>query len=159
MTGAQGTSAANGLRIENNVAYGKRPGAGGNAFYTDGAPATSPSRATPPTATRSAPSISARRPATAIPALLRRAQRGQRPALRLRDRRLPPTATSLRPELLVRGADADRDRAQQRHLRGDRGPQALSPEGFFDVCPYSDQGVSYPTNLTYSGDVVYPAEP
>ncbi len=34
-----------------------------------------------------------------------------------------------------------------------------SPDGFFDVCPYTDQGVSYPINLSYSGNVIYPARP
>ena len=34
--GAQGTSFENGLLIQGNVAEGKRPGAGGNIFYTDG---------------------------------------------------------------------------------------------------------------------------
>jgi hypothetical protein len=34
-----------------------------------------------------------------------------------------------------------------------------SPEGFFDICPYSSGGVSYPTNLSYSGNTTYPAEP
>lgn len=34
--GAQGTSFANGLLIQGNVAEGKRPSAGGNIFYTDG---------------------------------------------------------------------------------------------------------------------------
>jgi hypothetical protein len=33
-----------------------------------------------------------------------------------------------------------------------------SPEGFFDICPYSSGGVSYPTNLSYSGNTTYPAE-
>lgn len=35
-TGWQGTSFDNALRIEGNVAFGKRPGAGGNTFYSDG---------------------------------------------------------------------------------------------------------------------------
>jgi hypothetical protein len=35
-TGQQGTSSANGLLIQGNVASGKRPEAGGNIFYTDG---------------------------------------------------------------------------------------------------------------------------
>jgi hypothetical protein len=34
-----------------------------------------------------------------------------------------------------------------------------SPEGFFDVCPYSSNGVSYPTNLSYSGNTIPPAAP
>ncbi|ANJ67962.1 hypothetical protein A9404_11770 [Halothiobacillus diazotrophicus] len=34
--GAQGTSMGNGLLIQGNVAESKRPGAGGNIFYTDG---------------------------------------------------------------------------------------------------------------------------
>jgi hypothetical protein len=34
--GQQGTSAADGELIAGNVAYGKRPAAGGNIFYTDG---------------------------------------------------------------------------------------------------------------------------
>jgi hypothetical protein len=39
------------------------------------------------------------------------------------------------------------------------GSRPYSPEGFFNVCPYSDQGVSYPTDLTFSGNVIYPAKP
>lgn len=35
-TGQQGTSMSDALLIEGNVAYGKRLGAGGNTFYTDG---------------------------------------------------------------------------------------------------------------------------
>jgi hypothetical protein len=34
-----------------------------------------------------------------------------------------------------------------------------SPDGFFDVCPFTDDGVSYPTDLTFSGNVIYPARP
>jgi hypothetical protein len=33
-----------------------------------------------------------------------------------------------------------------------------SPEGFFDVCPYTDQGVSYPTRLTYQNNHNIPAK-
>jgi hypothetical protein len=33
-----------------------------------------------------------------------------------------------------------------------------SPEGFFDVCPFTDQGVSYPTRLTYQNNHSIPAK-
>lgn len=32
-----------------------------------------------------------------------------------------------------------------------------SPQGFFDICPYVDQGASYPTNLSFSENTVRPA--
>lgn len=34
-----------------------------------------------------------------------------------------------------------------------------SAEGFFSVCPYESDGVSYPTKLTYSANTIYPAAP
>ena len=34
-----------------------------------------------------------------------------------------------------------------------------SSEGFFNVCPYEQGGVSYPTNLTFENNVIYPQVP
>ena len=34
-----------------------------------------------------------------------------------------------------------------------------SDEGFFDVCPFSDGGTSYPTGLAFSENTVHPASP
>jgi hypothetical protein len=41
---------------------------------------------------------------------------------------------------------------------GQRPP--YSAQGYFDPCPYVDvSGVSYPTDLTYTGNQIYAAQP
>ncbi len=34
-----------------------------------------------------------------------------------------------------------------------------SEDGFFDICPFSEAGTSYPTGLGFSENTTYPAAP
>jgi len=35
-------------------------------------------------------------------------------------------------------------------------PQPYSPDGFSNICPFTFDGVSHPSNLTFSGNTVLP---
>jgi len=125
-TGQQGTSLANGLLIEGNVADGKRPKGGGNTFYTDGGSRYiklqhNASFDNPQGVTDFGP---APRPGDPLP------------------------YSSIPSDLngIPYGSDTGGCRTY-----GDIslvGNYWLSPY-FYDICPYSDNGVSYPTNLLY----------
>ena len=162
-TGFQGTEPADGLRIENNVAYDKRPSAGGNTIYTDGGSRYikvkgNTSHDNPVGVTDFGPPP----------------QRGDP---------LPYPSQPSEGDGLPYGSDIGgcRTYGDIQYVKNSwlEAPMesdfplyndayafitggALRPyssDGFFDVCPYSDQGQSYPTNLTYSGNVIYPATP
>jgi len=162
-TGFQGTDAANGLRIEGNVAYDKRPSAGGNTFYTDGGSRfitvrgnTSydnpigvtdfgpPPKSGDPLPYPKAPSEGNGLPyGSDIGGCVTYGDIGY-----------------------LRNSWFEAPMQSQFQLNNDiygfisgGKLKPYSPDGFFDVCPYSDQGISYPTDLTFSGNVIYPDMP
>jgi len=162
-TGAQGSSAENGLRIENNTAYGKRPKAGGNTFYTDGGSRyvtvrgnTSydnpigrddfgpPPRSGDPLPYPSTPSIADGLPyGSDFGGCVTYGDIGY-----LGNSWLEPPMQS---EIQLNNDFYDL-------LSGGK-LIPYSAEGFFDICPYSDEGTSYPTNLSYAGNTIHPAAP
>lgn len=162
-TGAQGASGENGLRIEANVAYGKRPKAGGNTFYTDGGSRYITVRGNlshdnpigktdfgPP------PRPGDPLPYPKEPSELDGAAYGSDTGGCVTYGEIgfignswlqPPMKTEMELNNFFYALLTD----------GKLIP--YSPEGFFDICPYSSGGVSYPTGLSYSGNTIYPAEP
>ncbi|MFL5864487.1 MAG: hypothetical protein ACJ780_27605 [Solirubrobacteraceae bacterium] len=162
-TGFQGTDPANGLRIESNVIYDKRQNAGGNSIYTDGGSRFISVRGNtlhdnPIGVTDFGPP-----PRSGDP--------------------LPYPSQPSEGDGLPYGSDIggcvtygdiryarnswfeapmEDDFQRNNDIYAFISGGALRPysaDGFFDVCPYRDQGVSYPTNLTFSGNVIYPATP
>ena len=162
-TGFQGTSAENGLRIEGNTAYGKRPQAGGNTFYTDGGSRfitlrENVSYENPIGVTELGPPPRAGDP-------------------------LPYPKQPSETDGVAYGSDLGGcvtygDIAYQRnswlqppmreemplinlaYLLATGGKLApYSEDGFFDICPFSEAGTSYPTGLTFSENTTYPAAP
>lgn len=160
-TGAQGTNRKNGLKIRDNRAYGKRPAAGGNTFYTDGG-----SRHI-----RVRDNVSHDNPIGAT-------DFGPRP--RAGDP-LPYPSTPSEGNGLPYGSDTggcvtygdisytgnlwlqppmrtEMELANDEYALISGGKLVpYSDEGFFSICPYTSNGVSYPTNLSYSGNEIYPA--
>ncbi len=162
-TGAQGTSMENGLRIEANVAYGKRPKAGGNTFYTDGGSRYITIRGNasydnPIGKTDFGPPP---RPGDPLPypaglSDLDGAAYGSDSGGCVTYGDIAFIGNSwlqppMKPEMELSNIAYA--------LLTDGKLIPYSPEGFFDVCPCSSDGVSYPTNLSYSGNTVHPAEP
>jgi hypothetical protein len=162
-TGAQGTNAENGLRIEGNVAYDKRPKAGGNTFYTDGGSRyitvrgnTSydnpigttdlgpPPRSGDPLPYPSAPSEGDGAPyGSDIGGCVTYGDISYVGNSWFE----PPMQTEMQLNndfyFLISG--------------GKLAP--YSPQGFFDICPYAEQGTTYPTNLSFSENTVHPTTP
>jgi hypothetical protein len=162
-TGAQGTNMEEGLRIEANVAYGKRPKAGGNTFYTDGGSRYITVRG----------NVSHDNPI---------GETDFGPAPRSGDP-LPYPKGPSEADGLAYGSDSggcvtygdiayignswlqppmksETELANLFYALASEGKLIpYSAEGFFDVCPYVSGGVSYPTNLSYSGNTIYPADP
>lgn len=162
-TGFQGTSPENGLRIEGNVGYDKRPKAGGNTFYTDGGsryvtvqgntsydnPIGTTNLGPPP---RSGDPL----PYPKAPSEGDGAPYGSDigGCVTYGDIQYmgnswfePPMQTEMQLNndfyFLISG--------------GKLAP--YSPQGFFDICPYTEQGTSYPTNLSFSENTIHPATP
>jgi hypothetical protein len=155
-TGQQGTSLTNSLLIEGNVALNKRPRGGGNTFYTDGGSRFITLRS----------NVSLDNP------------------IGITDLGPPPRAGdplpySFVPSLgnnLPYGSDSGGCRPygdiafvdnywlqvpiqQQEALYNTQLFPIFqfflySSEGFFNICPYTDQGVSYPTRLIYRNNHV-----
>ena len=124
-TGQQGTSMNDALLIEGNVAYGKRPAGGGNIFYTDGGSRyiilkNNVSYDNPPGVMDFGPPSDKNDPLPYPPYSL-----------------LNNTPYGLDSGGCVAYGDI--------HFVGN---YWLNLQ-FFNVCPYSEDGVSYPTNLTY----------
>lgn len=134
-TGQQGTSMADALLIEGNVASGKRPKAGGNTFYTDGGSRyiklnNNVSFDNPQGVTDFGP---------------------------------PPLWNDPLPysyiTLFLSGIPYGSDRGGCRTY-GDlifTGNYWLN-SSFYDICPYSDKGVSYPTNVISKNNHVIQGE-
>ncbi len=162
-TGFQGTGPANGLRIENNVAYDKRPSAGGNTLYTDGGsryitvqgntsydnPIGTVDFGPPPRNGDPLPYASAPSEANGLPY-------GSEIGGCVTYGDIQYIGNSWFEAPMQTEIQQDNDTYAQ--ISGGK-LRPYSPDGFFDVCPYSDQGISYPTDLTYSGNVIYPAKP
>jgi hypothetical protein len=162
-TGAQGTSPQNALRIERNIAYGKRRAAGGNTFYNDGG-----SRYI-----TVAENTSYENP-------IGKANFGPPPR---KGDPLPYPSLPSDGNGLVYGGDAggcvtygdisylrnswleppmksEMDLANIAYALLTGGKVVpYSTEGFFDVCSYESGGVSYPTNLHFEGNTVHEPEP
>jgi hypothetical protein len=162
-TGAQGTSMEEGLRIEANVAYGKRPRAGGNTFYTDGGsryitvrgnvsydnPIGETDFGPPP---RSGDPLPYPKGPSEVDGLAYGSDSGG--CVTYGDIAYIGNAW-LQPPM-----KSEMELANLFYALASEGKLIpYSAEGFFDVCPYASGGVSYPTNLSYSGNTIYPAEP
>ncbi|HEX8752852.1 MAG TPA: right-handed parallel beta-helix repeat-containing protein [Solirubrobacterales bacterium] len=162
-TGAQGTSMENGLRIEGNTAYSKRPKAGGNTFYTDGG-----SR------------YITLRENTSYDNPIGQTYLGPPPREGdpLPYPKLPSEGNGLPYGGDIGGCVTYGDiaylgnswqeppMASEMQLANDfyfliSGGKLTpySPEGFFDVCPYSEGGTSYPTDLSFAGNTIHPPTP
>ena len=160
-TGAQGTGPANGLRIENNIAYGKRPGAGGNTFYTDGGsryitvqgntsydnPIGAADFGPPPRSGDPLPYPSEPSEGNGLP--YGSEIGGCRTYGDIRYIRNSWFEAPMQTKIEDTNA----------LFESSFGFEPYSAEGFFNVCPYSDQGVSYPTALAFSENAIYPARP
>jgi len=163
ITGAQGTSMENGLRVEANVAYGKRPKAGGNTFYTDGGsryitvrgnvsydnPIGETDFGPPP---RSGDPLPYSKGPSEVDGLAYGSDSGG--CVTYGD--IAYIGNSwLQPPI-----QAEMELVNLAYALASAGKLIpYSPEGFFDVCPYTSGGVSYPTNLSYSGNPIHPADP
>lgn len=130
-TGQQGTSPADALLIKGNVACGKRPKSGGNTFYTDGGSRTivlqsNASFDNPQGVTDFGPAPKAGDPVpySFIPSLLNDIPYGS-------------DSGGCRPY-------GDIEFAGNFWLTG----------SFYDICPCSENGVSYPVNLSYKNNQV-----
>jgi hypothetical protein len=160
-TGAQGTSAENGLRITANTAYGKRPAAGGNTFYTDGGtryvtvqgntsydnPIGTVDFGPPPRDGDPLPYSSLPSDGNGLP------YGSEIGGCRTYGDIAYVNNSWFEAPMQ---SEIENDNSAYQALTGER---PWSTDGFFDVCPYTDDGVSYPTDLTFSGNVIYPARP
>lgn len=159
-TGQQGTSPANGLLIEGNVASNKRPTGGGNTFYTDGGSRyitlknnvsfDDPIGVTdfgPP------PQPGDPLPYFYIPPLPYGSDSGG--CVTYGDISYVGNYWRQAPHLLD---EAINNGIYMLLPNPPFGFPPYSDEGFFNVCPYSDGGVSYPTNLTYSNNHIIQGE-
>jgi protein-S-isoprenylcysteine O-methyltransferase Ste14 len=162
-TGAQGTSPEDGLRIEGNVAYGKRPDAGGNTFYTDGGSryitlAGNVSYENPIGKTYLGPPPRAGDP---LPYPKAPSEGNGAPygsdiggcvtygdiAYLGNSWFEPPMKEEMDLNNLFYGL-----------ITGGK-LLPYSPEGFFDICPHSEGGTSYPTGLAFSGNTIREPSP
>lgn len=151
-TGQQGPSLENGLLMKENVAYGKRVSGGGNTFYTDGGSRyirlkRNISYNNPIGVTYFGPPPQAEDPLpySFIPSLGNNAPYGSdtggcvtygdimyRKNYWLQD----PMSTNIA--------------SYNTFYKDLLGFLPYSSMGFFDICPYTSQGISYPTRLSYS---------
>ncbi len=162
-TGAQGTSMENGLRIEDNTAYDKRPKAGGNTFYTDGGSRyitirenTSYDNPIGVTNLGPAPRAGDPLPYPKAPSEDNGAPYGSDiGGCRTYGDILFEKNSWLEPPLQT---DIELSNAFYQLATGFK-LKPYSEGGFFDVCPYSAGGTSYPTNLQFIGNTVHPPSP
>jgi hypothetical protein len=162
-TGAQGTSMENGLRIEGNTAYGKRPKAGGNTFYTDGGsryitvrenvsydnPIGKTYLGPPP---RSGDPL----PYSKLPS----EGNGIAYGGDIGGCRTYGDIAYLGNSWLEPPTQAEMQLINDFYFLISAGKLVpYSPQGFFDVCPYSEEGVSYPTDLSFAGNAIQPPTP
>jgi len=158
-TGFQGTNPRNGLLIEGNTAYDKRPKAGGNTFYTDGGSRYITIRGN-----------------TSFHNPIGVTDFGPKPR---EEDPLPYPAAPSNGDGAPYGSDlggcvtygdisyegnswleppmqSDMVAANTFFWLISKGQLVpYSPEGFFDVCPFSEGETSYPTGLSFSGNAIY----
>lgn len=156
-TGAQGSSPADGLRIEGNVVSGKRPAAGGNTFYTDGGSRFVVVRRNvsfddPVGVTDFGPPPD---PADPLPYPHQPSEGNGAPyGSDLGGCRTYGDIRYVGNHWLQDPFSADM-RLYNDLYELVLGFPAYSAEGFFDICPFTDRaGVSYPTHLTFRGNHV-----
>lgn len=162
-SGAQGTRMEDGLQIRRNRAYGKRPAAGGNTFYTDGGSRYIAVRGNasydnpigkmdfgPP------PRDGDPLPYPALPSTIDGLPYGSDTGGCVTYGDIAFTGNAwLQPPM-----STDIELANDEYALFTGGKLIpYSDEGFFNVCPFEEGGVSYPTNLSYSGNSIYPREP
>lgn len=162
-TGFQGTSADSGLSIKDNVVFGKRPGAGGNVFYTDGGsrwititgnvsydnPIGNADFGPPPQPGDPLPYPSA--PSGGNVAPYGSEIGGCVTYGDISYRRNSWFQAPIWDEIplyndfyeLISGGEL----------------KPYSTDGFFDVCPYAQDGTDYPTNLSFADNAIYPTRP
>jgi hypothetical protein len=162
-TGFQGTSPENGLRIEGNTAYDKRPKAGGNTFYTDGGSRYITVRANtsynnPIGTTNLGPP-----PRSGDPLPYPKAPSDGDGAPYGSDIGGCVTYGDIQ---YVGNSWFEPPMQSEIQLNNDfyflisEGKLIpYSPQGFFDICPYTYQGTSYPTNLSFSENTIHPISP
>jgi hypothetical protein len=162
-TGFQGTGPANGLTIRENTAFDKRPGAGGNTFYTDGGsryvavkrnvshdnPIGTTDFGPPPRAGDPLPYPPEPSDADGLP--YGSEIGGCVTYGDIRYRRNSWFEAPMQEKI------AEYDAFYEELSGGLFSP--YSEEGFFNVCPYAADGTSYPTNLSFAGNAIYPAKP
>jgi len=158
-TGFQGTSPENGLLIEGNTAYGKRTKAGGNTFYTDGGSRyvtvrgnTSYDNPIGVTDLGPPPREGDPLPYSKEPSEGDGAPYGSDFGGCVTYGDIAYEGNSwLEPPMQSEMADANVLYALV--SKGKLVP--YSPEGFFDICPFSEGETSYPTGLSYSGNTIH----
>ncbi len=157
-TGAQGTSYENGLRIEGNVVSGKPPKAGGNTFYTDGGSrwitiAGNTSYENPIGVTNFGPAPRAGDP---LPYLKIPSEGNGLPyGGDIGGCRTYGDIQYIANNWMEPPMQTDMQLSNDLYWAITGGKlQPYSPEGFFDICPYSEAGTSYPTGLTFSGNSI-----
>jgi hypothetical protein len=154
-TGQQGTSASAPLLIEGNVAFDKRAGAGGNTFYTDGGSRyitlkdnASYSNAIGHVDMGPPPQWGNPLPYDVAPSLLNSIPYGSDSGgCRTYGDIAYENNYWLEGKIPVK--EFELDILSYIFTKGDLYLQ----HGFFDVCPFTYEGVKYPTGLSYSGNV------
>jgi len=162
-TGFQGTGPENGLLIEGNTAYDKRPSAGSNTFYTDGGsryitilgnvsydnPVGTTNFGPPPHSGDPLPYPKAPSEGNGLPY-------GSDIGGCVTYGDIGYVGNSwFEPPMQF---DMQLSNDLYELISGGK-LKPYSPEGFFDICPYTDQGTSYPNNLSFSGNTIQPATP
>ncbi len=158
-TGFQGTSPGNGLLIRNNTAYDKRADAAGNTIYTDGGSRYITVRG----------NTSYDNPIGALDFGPPPRDGDPLPYPKiLSDGNGLPYGSDIGGcrtygDITYRGnswfqAPMQTEMQLANAIYGGISPgkpPPYSPQGFFDICPYSTAGISYPTNLSFSGNSIY----
>ena len=161
-TGNQGSSPANGMVIRGNTAHGKRPDAGLNTFYTDGG-----SRFI-----RVVGNTSYDNPIGQM--FVGSQPKPGDPLIPLAPDWYLTLADGLPYGSEIGGCRTYGDITYVRNrwfqpplwdtiaeygaLWSRLGLDPWSPEGFFDICPFTADGVSYPVNLKFRGNTIQPSE-
>lgn len=162
-TGFQGTDLSNGLVIRDNTTYDKRPNAGGNTFYTDGGsryvtvkdntsydnPIGTADFGPPPRSGDPLPYPEAPSEGNGLP--YGSEIGGCRTYGDIRYRKNAWFEAPMQAEI------PQYNDIYEEISGGELRP--YSAEGFFNVCPYAAGGTNFPTNLSFVGNVIYPAEP
>jgi hypothetical protein len=169
-TGMQGSSFDDGMAISANFAHDRAPAAFGNTFYNDGGSRWvtvkgNTSANNPINTTRLAPPSIAGDPLPLSPAfqLVNGLPYGSDIGgcrtygdIRYLDNRWfqPPVQAQIVAGALEYAAIGDLTALVGKVDA--QVPQPYSPDGFFNICPFTFDGVSHPSNLTFAGNTVLP---